>query len=459
MRSLKNILLAVFILASGVATAAQIKIAATVGDEAITTYEMVSRTKLIIFSSGLPQDKETFNKVLPQGLQSLISDKLVIQEANRLGVVISDDDMKNAEKSIMEKNGFAEGQMEKLMAQMGIPLASFQGQIRAQIAQAKLKQMKVRPLINISDEEVEDFVKAQSFNQEVEEYYLNEIVLPVETPEDDAKVQELANKLYSELKSGKDFAAFAREFSGSGSAYNDGKVGWMPENQIPKEILAEIKKNEIGVVSEPIRSIEGYFIVKASEKREQNSIAQEDEVNLKQFEIMYPEKTFPKKEEPVPADPKKAKTKAGKKAAAEAAAKAAAKEEAAMKEAAKVIKGLTEKLLALSYDDEACNNPETYAASNNVKFKDYGSIKIGELDPKVRPLVAELPVGEFSKPVKTPQSALVFLVCERIENIAPLVDDNKRAQAREALFARKMDLQWRKYIREIRRRTNIEIRL
>jgi hypothetical protein len=50
-------------------------------------------------------------------------------------------------------------------------------------------------------------------------------------------------------------------------------------------------------------------------------------------------------------------------------------------------------------------------------------------------------------------------VCEKIENIAPMIDDKKRAQAREALFYRKFDLQGRKYMRDLRRKTNVEIKL
>ena len=406
------------VISVGSAEAAELKIAATVGDEAITTYDMVNRTRLIMFSTGLQPDRETFNKIAPQALQSLINDKILLQEADRLSIKVPEEDMANAKKSIEQKNGLQPGQLSEVLAQNSIPESTMDNQIKAQIAQALIRQMKIRPLVNISDDEVEDFVRAQSFNQEVEEYYLNEIVLPVEVPEDEDKTKELANKLYQEIKAGKDFKAMAREFSASASAFNDGAVGWMPENQIPKEILAEIKKNEIGVVSEPIRSIEGFFLVKATEKRKQNSIAQEDEINLKQFEMPFPEKTDPKQ-----------------------------------------IKANMEKLTALTYDDEACQNPESFAMRNGFSSKDYGQMKIADLEGKMKPLVSELEVGKFSAPVKTAKSGVVFLVCERIENIAPLIDDTKREAARQALYARKMDLQSRKYLRDLRRKTNIEVRL
>lgn len=416
MRIVKLLLVALLV-ATG-AQAADLKIAATVGEEAITTYDMVNRTKLIMFSTGLQPDKETFNKIAPQALQSLINDKIIMQEAERLSIKIPEDDMASAKKSIEQKNNMQPGQLDEMLARNGIPVATMDNQIKSQIAQAMIRSIKIRPLVNISDDEVEDFVRAQSFNQEIEEYYLNEIVLPVEAPEDEDKTKELADKLYTEIKAGKDFAAMAREFSASATAFNDGAVGWMPENQIPKEILAEIKKNDIGMVSEPIRSIEGFFIVKATQKRQQNSIAQEDEINLKQFESPFPEK----------ADAKKVKTE-------------------------------MERLVKLEYQDEACQNPESFAMRNGLSSKDYGQMKIGELDPKMKPLVSELEVGKFSTPVKTTKSGTVFLVCERIQNIAPLIDDNKRDEARNALFARKLDLQMRKYLRDLRRKTNIEVRI
>ncbi len=416
---MRIVLFALFLmLSANAAQAADLKIAATVGEEAITTYDMVNRTKLIIFSTGLQPDRETFNKIAPQALQSLINDKILMQEADRLGIKIPEEEIAGAKKSIEQKNGMQEGQLYATLDKAGIASTTMDNQIKAQIAQAMIRSIKIRPLVNISDDEVEDFVKAQSFNQEVEEYNLHEIVLPVEAPEDEDKVKDLANKLYQEIKAGKDFGAIAREFSASASGFNDGVVGWMPENQIPKEILAEIKKNDIGTISEPIRSIEGFFIVKATEKRKQNSIAQEDEINLKQFELPFPDK----------ADAKK--TKAG-----------------------------MEMLTKLQYDDEACQNPDSFAMRNGFGSKDFGQMKIANLDPKLKPLVSELEVGKFSTPVKTSKSGLVFLVCERIENIAPLIDDNKREEARNALFARKMDLQTRKYLRDLRRKTNIEVRI
>ena len=419
---MRIVLVALFFMLSGVcvslADPADIKIAATVGDEVITTFDLINRTKLLMFSSGLQPDKETFNKVAPQALQSLINDKLVMQEADSLSLKVSDDELEKAKKSIEQKNGVPDGQLYAMIEKNGIPPATMESQIRAQIAQAMIRSVKIRPLVNVSDDEVEDFVRAQSFNQEVEEYYLSEIVLPVEVPQDEDKTKALANKLYDELKAGKDFAAIAREFSGSGSAFNDGVVGWMPESQIPKEILAEVKKNEIGEVSTPIRSIEGFFIVKATKKREQNSMALEDEINFKHFELPFPDN----------AD-------------------------------AKQIKAAMGKLTALKYEDEACQNPDSFAMRNGFGSKDYGQIRIADLDSKIAPLVSDLKVGEFSTPVKTSKSGVIFLVCERIENIAPLIDDNKREEARNALYNRKMDLQMRKYLRDLRRKTNIEVRL
>ena len=412
---------AVFILLSSIAYgvhAAELKIAATVGDEAITTYDMINRAKLIISSSGLRTDPDTFRKIAPQALQGLINDKIIMQESNALAVKITDAEIEDAVKSVESKNKMEEGQLTKMLAEFGIPKSTLTDQITAQIALSKIKNIKVRPIIAISNEEVEDFVKAQSFNSETEEYFLSEIVLPVESPEDELVVKELAEKLYQELKAGKNFAAIAREFSQSASAYNDGILGWMPENQLPKEFLSELKKNELGVVSEPIRSIEGFFIIRAEEKRKQSSLSQENELSLKHFEIPYPEK----------------------------------------KDAKKINEVFT-RLGKLTYEDNACNNPAKFAIGNGADYKDYGFIKVEDIEPKIRPLVAELPLGVFSTPLKTPNSGLVFLVCEKIENIAPMIDDKKRAQAREALFYRKFDLQGRKYMRDLRRKTNVEIKL
>ena len=54
-------------------------IVAVVNNDIISRFDFINRTKLIIFSSRLPNDKQTIKRISPQILQGLINDQLKLQ--------------------------------------------------------------------------------------------------------------------------------------------------------------------------------------------------------------------------------------------------------------------------------------------------------------------------------------------------------------------------------------------
>ena len=66
-----------------------------------------------------------------------------------------------------------------------------------------------------------------------------------------------------------DFGLIAREMSEeTQSAARDGEIGWVSETQIQPEILAQLPKLEINVISEPLRLKDGVHILKVLDVRE-----------------------------------------------------------------------------------------------------------------------------------------------------------------------------------------------
>ncbi len=391
-------------------------IVATVGDDAITTQDLVNRTRLVIISSGLKGDEETARKIAPQVLQNLINEKLQMQEASRLKMEASDDEIKKAIEGIEKQNKMEVGQLSDIMKHAGIPPVTLQQQIKAQLLWSKIRAKKIQPKINVSDDEINDYLKSQSLNPAEEEYFVNEIVLPVENPKDENKMKDLATKLTGELQSGKaKFPAIAKQFSQSGSAQNGGEVGWLAENQVPKEILSEVKRVGSNKIIGPIRSVEGYFIIFISDTRTIDAHADQNVVTVRQFEI-------PVKNPPA-------------------------------------VKAALPKLKNINDPAQACSNGEAYAKTKGANVKNYNSVMVKNLDPAVMKVIEHLPTGQFSDPEFTGTSVAVFLVCEKTQEMTPQMTADEREKAQDALFKRKMELESRKYLRDMRRNTNIEIKI
>ena len=84
---------------------------------------------------------------------------------------------------------------------------------------------------------------------------------------------------------------------------------------------------------------------------------------------------------------------------------------------------------------------------------DLGTLKLGDLPPQVREVVLSLPIGQPSAIMETPGSLRILIVCERTD-IG--VDRDK---IRDNLAAQRLDMLARRYMRDLRRRANVEYRL
>ncbi len=76
------------------------------------------------------------------------------------------------------------------------------------------------------------------------------------------KDKSLADKIYSELKAGADFAAMARKYSTCGSRSKGGDLGFFGEGKMVKEFEREAFRLSPGSISRPVRTSFGWHIIK-----------------------------------------------------------------------------------------------------------------------------------------------------------------------------------------------------
>ena len=72
------------------------RIAAVVNDNVITTLDIRQRMTLALLSSGLPESPEIEQRLLPQVLRGLIDEQLQLQEAKRLDITVTQEDIDKA---------------------------------------------------------------------------------------------------------------------------------------------------------------------------------------------------------------------------------------------------------------------------------------------------------------------------------------------------------------------------
>ncbi len=243
------------------------RIAIVVNDAAITNGDIAARYGMALLSSGLQDNPETRERVLPQIIRGLIEEQLQLQETRRQQIDVSETEINQALARIAKENNVPGGDVRAFFKSRGISPRTIEQQTRANIAWGKLIQRQLRPRVEISDDEVEDVVARLKANEGKSEYFVNELFLPVDDPDQDAAVHGFANKLLQQIKQTGAFGAIARQFSQGAGAQNGGEIGWVQQGTLAPEVDAALVKSKVGELVGPIKSNKGYHILAIRDAR------------------------------------------------------------------------------------------------------------------------------------------------------------------------------------------------
>lgn len=224
--------------------------------------EMLQNVKASTDPQNLPDDKALRHQII----ERLINENLILQQAAKLNIKVSEDDITEAIKSIAQKNNMTINDLRGYLASVGMSYNSYRHKISKEllIEQARMNIIKQR--IMISDREVNnlanEIAKQPNKNREVNISHIL-IALP-ESPSkkqiEDANTK--AQNIVDRLKKGESFAKLAATYSNDEKALEGGKMGWHKLNELPsifEERLVRAQKNDI---IGPIRSGVGFHILK-----------------------------------------------------------------------------------------------------------------------------------------------------------------------------------------------------
>jgi peptidyl-prolyl cis-trans isomerase SurA len=240
----------------------QSSIAVVVNEEAISAADVAARMKLILVSSGIPDTEEIRAKMRPQILNTLIDERLMMQEAGRTNVTVSADEIEKGFATIAGQNNMSADQFKSILRREGIPQSTIADQIEAQIAWGHVVQEKLRPKVIVTESELDALTERIRSDIGKTQYLASEIFLPVENAANEADVKQLADKLTGQLTQGKvPFPRVAAQFSQSAGATRGGDMGWIREGELEQAVNDVLVNMKEGELSRPVRSLTGYHIL------------------------------------------------------------------------------------------------------------------------------------------------------------------------------------------------------
>jgi len=232
-----------------------------VNDEVISVLDLSMRVRLAIIGAGVQDSQEVRRRLTPQVLRGLIDERLQMQEATRLDIAVTDDQVADALQQISQQNGMSEGQFLSMLRNRGVIPTTLIDQIRAQIAWQTVIQRRLRPTVVVSNEEVQEVVDRLAARQGSIERRVSEIFVAVESAAQEQQALSNANRLLEQLRAGANFAGLARQFSQSSTARLGGDRGWIQDGELDDPLNQALAQMGPGDVSPPIRTLAGFHIL------------------------------------------------------------------------------------------------------------------------------------------------------------------------------------------------------
>ena len=256
-------------------------IAAIVNDDIITTQQLNTQIGTIKKqireqNTRIPPD----NILRKQVLEREIIKKVQLQLAQNTGIRVDDDELTATLTRIASQNQLNLREFKTTLENDGYKFATFREDIRGEMILARLRQREVSNRINISDQEIENFLSTQATQGNIDdEFEIFHILISspeAASAEEIEATQKKAEKVLKLLNEGADFKQTAITYSNGQKALEGGALGWRKAGQLPTLFSRVAINMNVGDHSDLIRSSSGFHIIQLHEKRsgEQHIITQ-----------------------------------------------------------------------------------------------------------------------------------------------------------------------------------------
>ena len=354
-----------------------------------------------------------------QVLDRLIMQKLQIQRAEGTGIRVSDADVDDALRGVAEQNGISVEQLRETMERDGMGFGEFRQELREQLLIQRLRQRVIESGAEVSDTEVEVLMASEEFGGQ--EYNLSHIMIEVRsgaTPEQIQAARERVQEVQRRLQQGLDFSAAAVTYSDAPDALDGGELGWRGLNAMPRAFADVVGKLQPGEVSEPIGSPAGFHLVRVNDVREGSDVVVKE---VRARHIVIETSEF------ISSEQARQRIEEVKRQIADGASFA--------------------QMARQHSDDEMTAN----------QGGDMGWFRPSERGPRYQEVLDSLEPGQVSEPFQLSSGWHLVKLEDRRQTDITL--DARRNRARSMLRQQKGEEEYRKFLRQLRGESYIEVRL
>jgi peptidyl-prolyl cis-trans isomerase SurA len=281
LQSLTAIAAAIFVFTAAISWGEIVdRVVAVVNDDVITQYEVDSTLELILKRNEQnirPEDRE---RIVAEGRKALmdkmIDDLIIRQEARRLGISVREDELTSTIQESLAKRNLTIDTLQEALFKDGMDYEKYREATRSDMLRTRIMQREIRPRVTVTNDEVGAFYQEHRNEYEGKlRVRLLMIVLPVPAGSDEAAQaaqRAKAESILKRIRAGEYFEVLANENS-IGQARSGGDIGYVEKgtmNPIIEDVAFNLKPGEVsGVIETP----QGFYIIKALDKRGGGSLS------------------------------------------------------------------------------------------------------------------------------------------------------------------------------------------
>ncbi len=247
------------------------RIVARVNSEIVTQSAVEERS--IALSELLNQDLQGSlppgDALMQQALDSIIDEKLKVQEAKKLGLEVAEENVLKAVGDIKEKNQISDSDFEALLERDGSSLEDYKAIIQDQILASRITQMEMGSRSQVTDRQVRRYYNRNQKDYweapKVRAHHILFIIDEKTSKKDILLKKSKAQEILRRVRTGGNFTQLAQEYSEDVSAHLGGDIGILERGKMVKEFESAVFRLKAGEVSEIVRTAYGFHIIKCDE--------------------------------------------------------------------------------------------------------------------------------------------------------------------------------------------------
>ncbi len=251
------------------------RVVASIGDDAITAFDVEKEGgalfRQIAATAAADERDERLAEARKKVLDSLIEKVLLLREAKRIDISVSDDEVDSAVEKVKTENKLTQEALLTALAREGITFDRYREEVRAQIVRSKVIDKRVRAVIDVSDEDILIYYERNrdefSTDEEIRARHILFLVPREAGEERRLAIENRAAEVLALVRAGGDFAELARTYSEGPSAPEGGELGFFRREDMVKAFSRAAFALEKGEISNLVLSPFGYHIIEVLDKR------------------------------------------------------------------------------------------------------------------------------------------------------------------------------------------------